>query len=56
MLDINLFRTQSGGDPGLVRESQRRRYASVDVVDEIIEVDKHWREGARGGQASSGCH
>ena len=40
VLDINLFRNQ----PELVKESQRKRGASVEVVDEIIALDKEWRE------------
>eukprot|EP00850_Spirogloea_muscicola_P021819 SM000263S09806 [mRNA] locus=s263:78299:80145:+ [translate_table: standard] len=44
MLDINLFRPEKGGDPDLIRESQRRRYAPLEVVDELIELDKTWRE------------
>ena len=42
-LDINLFRTYSGGNPDLIRESQRRRYAPVELVDEIIAKDERWR-------------
>ncbi|WOK93106.1 serine--tRNA ligase [Canna indica] len=44
MLDINLFRAEKGFDPEIVRESQRRRFASVDVVDEVIHLDKEWRQ------------
>jgi seryl-tRNA synthetase len=44
MLDINLFRTEKGFDPEIVRESQRRRFASVEIVDEIINLDKEWRQ------------
>ncbi|XP_050892933.1 serine--tRNA ligase isoform X2 [Lathyrus oleraceus] len=44
MLDINLFREEKGGNPELVRESQRRRFASVEIVDEVISLDKQWRE------------
>jgi seryl-tRNA synthetase len=44
-LDINLFRTDKGGNPDLVRESQRRRYAPVETVDEIIALDKDWIKG-----------
>jgi seryl-tRNA synthetase len=47
MLDINLFRTgRSGkedGDPKAVCESQRRRGASVDIVDKVICLDELWR-------------
>ncbi|KAL0401425.1 UNVERIFIED_CONTAM: Serine--tRNA ligase [Sesamum latifolium] len=44
MLDINLFREEKGGDPEKIRESQRRRFANVDLVDEVIELDKVWRQ------------
>jgi len=49
MLDINLFRTgrtgkkKEDGDPDAVRESQRKRFASVEIVDEVIELDDLWR-------------
>ena len=43
-LDINLFRADRGGDPEKIRESQRRRYASVEIVDEIIQNDNQWRQ------------
>lgn len=44
MLDINLFREEKGNDPEKIRESQRRRFASVEIVDEIIALDKEWRQ------------
>ncbi|KAL1534744.1 serine--tRNA ligase [Salvia divinorum] len=44
MLDINLFREEKGGDPEKIRESQRRRFADVKIVDEVIELDKAWRQ------------
>lgn len=47
MLDINLFRVDKGGDPELVRESQRRRHDPVEWVDQVIEMDKKWRDGER---------
>ena len=42
-IDINLLRVDNGGDPEKVRESQRRRFAPVEVVDEIIGMDTKWR-------------
>ena len=33
------------GDPEIVRESQRRRYGRVEIVDEIIALDQEWRTG-----------
>lgn len=44
MLDINLFRVYKGGNPDLIRESQRRRYADVTLVDQVIELDEEWRK------------
>jgi len=44
MLDVMLFRTEQGGDPEIVRESQRRRYADVGLVDQAIEYDQEWRK------------
>ena len=43
-LDIVQFREYQGGNPEIVRESQRRRYESVEIVDEIIAIDEKWRE------------
>jgi len=43
MLDINLFRAEKGGNPELVRESQRRRFENEEVVDEVIAADGEWR-------------
>lgn len=61
MLDINLFRVEKGGNPDLVRESQRRRGKDPKTVDEIIELDKEWvagtpqsppmKKGSRAGSA-----
>ncbi len=45
MLDINLLRAEKGGNPDLVRESQRKRGGNVQVVDEIIALDEEWRKG-----------
>lgn len=36
---------EKGGNPDLIRESQRRRYADVSLVDKIIDLDKQWRDG-----------
>ncbi|KAL8129163.1 hypothetical protein V2J09_018318 [Rumex salicifolius] len=44
MLDINLFRAEKGGNPEIIRDSQRRRFASVEVVDEIILLDQEYRK------------
>lgn len=36
---------EKGGNPELIRESQRRRYADVSLVDKVIELDNEWRNG-----------
>lgn len=43
MLPLLAFRPESGGEPEMVRESQRRRGADVSVVDRIIKLDAVWR-------------
>lgn len=44
MLDVNDFITERGGNPEQIRESQRRRFANVEIVDEIIALwDDHRR-------------
>jgi hypothetical protein len=42
MLEINDFRADKGGNPEKIRESQRRRHANVDLVDEVIALDQEW--------------
>jgi len=34
-IDINLLREDRGGNPEMVRESQRRRFAPVELVDQV---------------------
>ncbi|KAJ9142619.1 Serine--tRNA ligase [Pleurostoma richardsiae] len=43
-LDVLDFIKERGGDPEAIRESQRRRYAPVEVVDEVISL---WEEHRR---------
>ena len=38
-IDINLLRVSRGGNPDLVRQSQKNRFASVELVDEVVELD-----------------
>ena len=42
MLDINQFIEDKGGNPELIRQSQKARNASVEIVDEIISDYKDW--------------
>jgi len=43
-IDINHFRKEKGGDPEVVRESQRKRFADETVVDKIIAADAQLRQ------------
>mmetsp|Transcript_4997 Transcript_4997/g.9214 ORF Transcript_4997/g.9214 Transcript_4997/m.9214 type:complete len:522 (+) Transcript_4997:1305-2870(+) len=43
-IDIDDFRKFKGGDPEKIRESERRRFHPVEVVDSIIEADETWRK------------
>jgi seryl-tRNA synthetase len=36
MLDIADFIVAKGGDPQKIRESQKKRYQPVEIVDEVI--------------------
>lgn len=43
-IDINDFREYKGGNPEKIRESQRRRFASESLVDDIIALDQQCRD------------
>jgi seryl-tRNA synthetase len=43
-IDINLLRASRGGDPNVVRMSQEHRFASVELVDQVMELDQKWRQ------------
>lgn len=43
VLDIDLFRQERGGNPELIRESQRRRFKDPELVDQVIQADSDWR-------------
>ena len=45
MIDINLLRVDKGGNPEAVKESQRKRGDSVELIDEIISLDRDWVKG-----------
>lgn len=45
VLDLDLFRTEKGGNPEIIRTSQLKRYKDVALVDEIITLDEKWRKG-----------
>uniref|UniRef100_A0AAX7VWB8 Serine--tRNA ligase, cytoplasmic n=1 Tax=Astatotilapia calliptera TaxID=8154 RepID=A0AAX7VWB8_ASTCA len=44
VLDLDLFRTDKGGDPEVVRETQRKRFKDVTLVDKLVAADTEWRK------------
>lgn len=44
VLDIDLFRTEKGGNPDNIRESQKKRFKKVSLVDDVVESDEKWRK------------
>ncbi|XP_057657576.1 serine--tRNA ligase, cytoplasmic [Diorhabda carinulata] len=44
VLDLDLFRTDKGGNPDLIRENQKKRFKDVALVDKVIERDSTWRQ------------
>ncbi|XP_070787121.1 serine--tRNA ligase, cytoplasmic-like isoform X1 [Enoplosus armatus] len=44
VLDLDLFRTDKGGDPEVVRETQRKRFKDVTLVDKLVSADTEWRK------------
>ncbi|KAK7884769.1 hypothetical protein WMY93_027892 [Mugilogobius chulae] len=44
VLDLDLFRTDKGGDPEIVRETQRKRFKDVTLVDKLVAADTAWRK------------
>jgi seryl-tRNA synthetase len=57
MLDVVDFIKERGGDPEKIRESQRRRHASVEIVDEIIALfEDHRKSASASPRPLSRCH
>ncbi|KAK3359266.1 hypothetical protein B0T25DRAFT_92085 [Lasiosphaeria hispida] len=46
MLDVNDFIAERGGNPEAIRESQRKRFAPVEAVDEVIALFEDHRKTA----------
>lgn len=44
VLDLDLFRADKGGDPEIVRETQRKRFKDVSLVDKLVQADEEWRK------------
>ncbi|XP_064425301.1 serine--tRNA ligase, cytoplasmic [Latimeria chalumnae] len=44
VLDLDLFRTDKGGDPEKIRETQAKRFKDVTLVDRLVQADGEWRK------------
>ncbi len=46
-IDINLVRSDKGGDPSKVIESEKKRFKDTAHITALIDLDKKWRAGTR---------
>uniref|UniRef100_A0A6I8PS94 serine--tRNA ligase n=1 Tax=Xenopus tropicalis TaxID=8364 RepID=A0A6I8PS94_XENTR len=44
VLDLDLFREDKGGNPELIRETQRKRFKDPGLVDALLNSDTAWRK------------
>lgn len=44
VLDLDLFRSDKGGDPNKIRENQKLRFKDLQLVETVIEKDGEWRK------------
>lgn len=44
VLDLDLFRSDKGGDPNKIRENQKLRFKDLNLVETVIEKDTEWRK------------
>lgn len=44
VLDLDQFRADKGGDPEVIRETQRKRFKDVSLVDKLVHADTEWRK------------
>ncbi|KAN0059627.1 Cytosolic seryl-tRNA synthetase [Thecaphora frezii] len=42
MIDLSMLQPDKGGDPQLVKDSQRKRGASEELVDQVLDMYKNW--------------
>ena len=43
-LDVQLFRADQGGNPELIKDSQKKRFKDPKIVDEVIAFDTKARK------------
>lgn len=56
MLDVADFVTDRGGNPNKIKESQRKRFAQEDVVDEVVTLYEEARRGTARSNATRPGH
>ena len=56
-IDINLLRTDKGGNPELIRKSEKLRYRNeegMQNVEEVIRLDEQWRKSGLTSEVPAG--
>ncbi|XP_017485828.1 PREDICTED: serine--tRNA ligase, cytoplasmic [Rhagoletis zephyria] len=43
VLDLDLFRSDKGGNPDVIRENQKKRFKDLALVEAVIQQDAEWR-------------
>ena len=43
-VDLNLLRKDKGGDPDMVKASEKKRCRTGEKVDEVLAIDEEWRK------------
>ncbi|VDM23674.1 unnamed protein product [Hydatigera taeniaeformis] len=54
VLSLDLFRSDKGGNPDLLRKNEKNRFKNSEIVDKIIELDERWRKGLLAEASLSG--
>lgn len=44
VLDLDLFRTDKGGNPEKIREIQKKRFKDTGLVNIVVKKDSTWRQ------------
>ncbi|XP_022913830.1 serine--tRNA ligase, cytoplasmic [Onthophagus taurus] len=44
VLDLDLFRSDKGGDPDKIRTNQTKRFKDIGLVNTVVEKDTQWRQ------------
>ena len=48
VLDLDLFRSDKGGNPDAIRDNQKKRFKDLALVETVIQQDTEWRQRRHG--------